>query len=135
MRRSQTAAMLLLLFLESALTAAVPSPTPALPPAVKAKAHGISLSGRVTRVDAAKKTFAVRDGAGKETALSFTGATKVAGGELKAGETVTVRYLDKDAKHIATYIRVNGPAAAAPVAATPGTPARASATALPGQSR
>jgi hypothetical protein len=44
----------------------------------------------------------------------------VTGGEVKPGEMVTLRYLDKDKKHIATTIRVGAVAAenAAPAAPT-----------------
>lgn len=105
-----------------ALLGATPAATPT--PGVRAKAHGVAVAGRVTRVDPAKKTFSVRDAGGKEVALSWTAATKIAGGEIKAGDAVTLRYLDKEARHIATYIRVNAPAgppaaAAAPAPATP----------------
>ena len=99
-------------------------------PAVRAKVHGVAVAGRVVRVDPGKKTFSVRDASGKEVALSWTAATKIAGGDLKAGDAVTLRYFDKDSRHIATYIRVNAgaaaptatsaPAPAAPPAATPG---------------
>ena len=90
-----------------------PAPTPRPTPAVKAKAHGITVNGRITKLDPAKKTLSVRDSVGKEVPLSWTAATKIAGGELKVGGAVTLRYLDKDGKHIAAYIRVNGDAAGA----------------------
>jgi len=93
----------------------------------KAKVHGISLSGRVSRVDAAAKTFSVVDSSGREVSLAWTAATKVTGGEVKPGETVTLRYLDKDKKHIATTIRVG--AVAASNAATPATAAAPAAPA------
>jgi hypothetical protein len=123
MSRFPAAAGLLAL---SALLGATPSTTPT--PAVRAKAHGVAVAGRVIRVDAAKKTFSVRDGAGKEVALSWTAATRIAGGDLKAGDAVTLRYLDKDSRHIATYIRVNTPAAGPQ---TPTAPPAASAAATP----
>ncbi|MDQ6891622.1 MAG: hypothetical protein M3167_02960 [Acidobacteriota bacterium] len=122
--RPLPAAALLLAF--SGLIAANPLTTPT--PAVRAKAHGVAVAGRVTRVDLAKKTFSVREAGGKEVALSWTAATKIAGGDLKAGDAVTLRYLDKDARHIATYIRVNAPAGATPASTAP--PA-ASAAATP----
>ncbi|HEY6146344.1 MAG TPA: hypothetical protein VIZ69_01550 [Thermoanaerobaculia bacterium] len=100
-----------------ALLGAAPAATPT--PGVRAKAHGVAVAGRVTRVDPAKKTFSVRDAGGKEVALSWTAATKIAGGELKTGDAVTLRYLDKDAHHIATYIRVNTPAGAPPASTVP----------------
>ncbi|MEP6768325.1 MAG: hypothetical protein ABJC61_06625 [Acidobacteriota bacterium] len=82
---------------------------PAKTPAAKARAHGIALSGRVSGLDPAKKTLAVRDPAGRETSLVWTAATKISGGDLKVGETVTLRYLDKDTRHIATTIRISLP--------------------------
>ncbi len=122
------AASLLLLALASPASGAA-SPAP-LTPAPRAKAHGVPLSGRISRIDRAKMTLLVRDAAGRETPLSWTAATKINGGELKTGEAVTLRYLDKDAKHIATYIRINPPAGATPRPATP-SPAAASPTARP----
>jgi archaellin len=126
MRRFPAAAAAAVLFAFSGFLAASPSTTPT--PAVRAKAHGVAVAGRVTRVDSAKKTFFVREAGGKEVALSWTAATTIAGGELKTGYSVTLRYLDKDARHIATYIRVNAPASAAPASTAP--PA-ASAAATP----
>jgi hypothetical protein len=72
--------------------------------------HGNSLSGMVVRVDAAAKTFVVRGGAG-ETTLVRTNATHVRG-ELKPGDRVAVRWLEKDGKKIATSVRIE-PAAVA----------------------
>ena len=111
-------------FAESAARTPTPRPAPspapsAKPVAAKAKAHGIALSGRISRLDPVKRIFGVRDAAGREIPLSWTAATKVTGGELKVGETVTLRYLDKDAKHIATSIHVGPPAVPIPPAATP----------------
>ncbi len=70
----------------------------------KVKTHGYALSGTVSSVDESRKTFAVRNGAGKETRLVWTDATTVVGGKLKPGDRVTLRYLDKDGKHIATSV-------------------------------
>jgi hypothetical protein len=90
----------------------------------RVKAHGIALSGTVTTVDEARKSFAVRNSAGKDTRLVWTNATTVTGGKVVAGAKVTLRYLDKDGKHIATSIVVGEPVEArtATPAATP--PAR-----------
>jgi hypothetical protein len=90
----------------------------------KAKVHGISLSGRVSRVDAAAMTFSVVDSSGREVTVAWTAATKVTGGEVKPGEMVTLRYLDKDKKHIATTIRVG---AVAPDNGAPAAPTKAAA--------
>jgi hypothetical protein len=79
----------------------------------KAKVHGFSLSGAVVRIDEAKKTLAVRNAGGKETTLVWTNATNVFGGKLAVGQAVTLKYLDRDGKHIATSIRIGPPPAAA----------------------
>ncbi len=78
-------------------------------PPSKTKVHGFALSGTVVSVDESNKTFVVRSGAGRQTALSWTDATKMAGGILKAGERVTLRYFDRDRRHIATFVRIGGP--------------------------
>lgn len=75
----------------------------------RVKSHGIGLSGTVTWVDEARKSFAVRNSAGKDTRLVWTNATTVTGGKVAAGAKVTLRYLDKDGKHIATSIVVGEP--------------------------
>jgi hypothetical protein len=119
--------------------ARTPTPTPAQaakPIAAKTKAHGIALSGRISRVDPAKRIFGVRDAAGREIPLSWTAATTVTGGELKVGEAVTLRYLDKDAKHIATSIHVGSlpvsiPPAATPIPVSPGVSGARSSRSLP----
>ena len=78
----------------------------------KAKTHGYALSGTVSSVDEARKSFSVRNAAGKETRLVWTDATTVYGGKVKAGANVTLRYLDKDGKHIATSVVIGDPAPA-----------------------
>lgn len=78
----------------------------------RVKAHGVPLSGTVSSVDEAHKSFAVRNSAGKETRLVWTNATTVTGGKVLAGAKVTLRYLDKDGKHIVTSIVVGEPAEA-----------------------
>jgi hypothetical protein len=91
----------------------------------RVKTHGIALSGTVTSVDEVRKSFAVKNSAGKETRLVWTNATTVTGGKVMAGAKVTLRYLDKDGKHIATSIVLGDPILAR--TATPGpaaTPAR-----------
>ena len=87
----------------------------------RVKSHGIALSGTVTSVDETRKSFAVRNSAGKDTRLVWTNATTVTGGKVTAGARVTLRYLDKDGKHIATSIVIGEPVDArmATPAATP----------------
>jgi hypothetical protein len=104
-----------------ALTAALSGDSPN-----KAKTHGYSLSGTVSSVDESRKTFVVKNVAGKDTTLVWTAATKVIGGRLKAGERVTLRYLNKDGKHIATSVSIGEPAA--PKTPSPGPAATPSPT-------
>jgi hypothetical protein len=70
------------------------------------KTHGYALSGTITSVDEGQKTFVVKNAAGKSTSLVWTTATTVVGGQLKAGSNVTLRYLNKYGKHIATSVSV-----------------------------
>src|SRR5262249_55238225 len=95
-------------------------------PPPKAKTPRYSLTGTVSSVDEKQKSFVVKNMAGKETRLVWTAATTIVGGTLKPGEKATVRYLDKDGKHIATTVSLGErpPAKAPPTAAT-ATPAPA----------
>jgi hypothetical protein len=89
----------------------------------KSKAHGLSVTGTVVSVDGAARKMTVKTPAGKQVPLVWTSATKTAGGAVKAGVKVTVRYLEKEGKNIATSIRIEtvGPTAtgAPAAAATP----------------
>jgi hypothetical protein len=84
-------------------------------PPSRSRAHGLVFAGTILAVDAAGKSLVVRNAAGKETRFVWTSATRVIGGDLKAGERVTLRYLDKDGKHIAMSVSI----AAATAARTP----------------
>ncbi|HEX4440438.1 MAG TPA: hypothetical protein VH854_10240 [Thermoanaerobaculia bacterium] len=77
----------------------------------KPKTHGSGVTGTVVRVDGAKKILVVRAGP-HETSLSMTPATSVHGGHLAAGQRVTVRWLEKDGKKVATSVRIEPPALA-----------------------
>ena len=89
----------------------------------KSKAHGLSVTGTVVSFDGTAKKMTVKTPAGKQVPLVWTSATKTAGGAVKAGAKVTVRYLEKEGKNIATSIRIETTetAAASPpsAAATP----------------
>jgi hypothetical protein len=90
----------------------------------KVKTHGIALTGTVSSVDESRKSFVVKNSVGKETRLVWTDATKVVGGKVVAGAKVTLRYLDKDGKHIATSVALGEPVAArTPAPGTAATPA------------
>jgi hypothetical protein len=85
----------------------------------KAKTHGYALTGTVASVDESHKTFVVKNASGKGTTLVWTDATTVVGGQLKAGANVTLRYLNKDGKHIATSVSIGEPIASKTPAQTP----------------
>jgi hypothetical protein len=90
----------------------------------KAKVHGYALSGTVVAVDEGAKTFDVKSSPRRQTRLSWTTATVVVGGTIAVGQRVTLRYLDKDRKHIATSIKVvPSPTPSATTAASAATPA------------
>lgn len=73
----------------------------------KSKAHGLSVTGTVVSADQASKKMTVKSSSGKSVPLVWTDATKTAGGTVKAGARVTVRYLEKDGKNIATSISID----------------------------
>jgi hypothetical protein len=72
----------------------------------KARIHGYAASGTVVSVDESSKTFVVKSPSGRQTHLSWTDATVVIGGTIAVGQKVTLRYLDRDRKHIATSVRI-----------------------------
>ncbi len=94
------------------------------------KSHAGTLSGTVASIDTAHKSLVVRDGQGRQVHVVWTGATRVTGPALKPGETVTVRWMPRDGKKVATVVKVHAPAAEttaaavspAPVSPTPKTP-------------
>jgi hypothetical protein len=105
------------------LTAGIASAEP-----TSSKNHANTLSGTVSEMDAAQKSLVVRDAQGKQTRVIWTGATHMTGGTLRPGEKVTVRWMHRDGKKIATVVKVHdaqvettAAAAPAPVSPTPKT--------------
>lgn len=86
--------------------------TPAAPPTklpLKAPAHhmhGLLLEGTVTSVNRSAKTMIVKNEKGKEVKVSWTEATSFKGGKLATGEKVSIRWIRKDGKNIATAISI-----------------------------
>ncbi len=74
-------------------------------PAKAHKSMGTELKGSIASIDETAKTF-VLNSAGKDNTISWTSATKVHGGPLKASENVVVRAMEKDGKWIATSVKV-----------------------------
>jgi hypothetical protein len=96
---------------------------------VTSKNHAHALSGTVASMDGPGKTLTIRDTRGKETRLVTTSATRVSGGKLEAGAKVTVRWVAREHKNVATAVQVHPPEAErsasttpSPLAPTPKTP-------------
>lgn len=89
----------------------------------KARVHGYAVSGTVISVDEAGKSFVVKSPSGRQTHLTWTDATVVVGGTIAVGQKVTLRYLDRDRKHVATSIRIGPPATPSSTSAREATPA------------
>jgi len=70
-----------------------------------AASHGKSVHGSVAKLDESAKTFDV-DAGKKATNIQWNDATKVTGGSLKDGETVTVKYMVHDGKNVATSVMI-----------------------------
>ncbi|HMA21967.1 MAG TPA: DUF5666 domain-containing protein [Gemmatimonadaceae bacterium] len=68
--------------------------------------HAMTISGTVSAVNQKAKTFSLKDDKGKETAITWTAATRVTGGALKDGDRVNVSVFPKDGKNVATSIRI-----------------------------
>jgi hypothetical protein len=88
----------------------------------KAKVHGYAASGTIVSVDEAAKTFVLKSPSGRQTRLSWTDATVVIGGTIAVGQKVTLKYLDRERKHIATSIRIGPPPTPSVTTARAGTP-------------
>jgi hypothetical protein len=71
--------------------------------------HGKSVHGTLAKLDEKAKSFTVTSAAKKNYDLQWNDATKVSGGTLKDGESVTVRYMIHDGKNVATSIMIVQP--------------------------
>jgi hypothetical protein len=67
---------------------------------------GKSQEGTITKVDMAGKSMVVKDAAGKETTYYWNDSTKVEGGDLKEGQMVHVKAMEKDGKMWASWVHV-----------------------------
>jgi cold shock CspA family protein len=87
-----------------------------------AKSHARTLTGTIATVESAGKGLTVRDDHGKDTRLEVTSATRITGGTLQPGQKVTVRWMLRDKKNIATAVRVHAPEAERTASATASSP-------------
>ncbi|HKR67027.1 MAG TPA: hypothetical protein VJZ00_25095 [Thermoanaerobaculia bacterium] len=112
MKRSLTLPLAVVLSLFAFSAFAAPTAKTTTTKTTKVVSHGKELRGSIKSVDDAAKSF-VLDSAGKDNTIYWTSATKVHGGPLKAGENVIARAMEKDAKWIATSVKVMPAKAAA----------------------
>jgi len=92
------------------------------------KAHGLLVRGSISAMDSAAKTFSVKRSNGKTTDLVWTDATKTGKTAPAVGENVSVRYMVKNGKNVATVITETKAAPAKAAAAKPAAaPAKATA--------
>jgi hypothetical protein len=110
MKSSRIAQLFAVLFLFSAVSAfAATSATKAAP----APSHGLKFRGSVVSVDDKAKTFAAKDSAGKTMDFAWNDATKAPKAGIASGQNVSVHYMTKEGKNVATVITVTPVQAAA----------------------
>lgn len=110
MKSSRIMQLVAVLFLFSAV--AVFASTPAKAPA---PSHGLKFRGSVVSVDEKAKTFSAKASNGKTMDFAWNEATRAPKSPLAAGQNVSVHYMEKEGKNVATVITVTPPQAAAHV--------------------
>ena len=65
-----------------------------------------TIQGTITKVDTAGKMLTVKDTSGNETTVAWNDSTRISGGELAEGATVTLPVSDKGGSPTATTIQV-----------------------------
>ena len=96
------------------------------------KAHGMLVRGSISALDSSAKTFSVKRSNGKTTDLVWNDATKTGKTAPAVGENVSVRYMVKDGKNVATVItEVKAATKSASAAKTTTTAKTTTATAKP----
>ena len=69
------------------------------------------IEGTITRVDMDQKVLVVKDANGATKTVYWDAATKVSGGDLKEGATVSLSAADQQGKMVASSIQVGDAAA------------------------
>jgi N-acetyl-anhydromuramyl-L-alanine amidase AmpD len=118
MKSSRIAQLFAVLFLFSAVSAFAATSTPK---AASAPSHGLKFHGAVVSVDDKAKTFAAKDSAGKTMDFAWNDATKAPKTGIASGQNVSVHYMTKEGKNVATVIAV-APVQAAAHAASKSAP-------------
>jgi Cu/Ag efflux protein CusF len=105
---------LIFVFAVTSISFAAETKDAAAAPAVEQKeaAKPVQVTGEITAIDAAAKTFTVKGRKG-EVAFSANDKTKVKAGkeaktlaDLKAGDKVTVKYTKADGKNMAKSVKI-----------------------------
>ena len=70
------------------------------------KMDGKKVEGTISKLDVTGKSMTIKDAAGTETTVYWSDSTKVEGGDLKEGQTVHVKAMEKDGKMWASWVHV-----------------------------
>jgi Cu/Ag efflux protein CusF len=65
-----------------------------------------SLSGTITQVDNDQKLFVVKDDAGQLVTVYWNESTRISGGDLKEGASVSLQATDQGGKMFATSVQI-----------------------------
>jgi hypothetical protein len=75
---------------------------------ISALAAAGGLDGTIRQLNREEKWMSVANASGQETRIYWNDATRVEGGDLKEGRSVSVKAMPKDGKLLATWVRVGG---------------------------
>ena len=73
---------------------------------ISALAAAEDLEGTIRRVNREEKWMSVANTSGQETRIYWNDATRVEGGDLKEGRSVSFKAIPKDGKLLATWVHV-----------------------------
>ena len=73
---------------------------------ISALAAAEDLEGTIRRVNREEKWMSVANASGQETRIYWNDATRVEGGDLKEGRSVSFKAIPKDGKLLATWVHV-----------------------------
>ena len=75
-------------------------------PCFAALAPAGGLDGTIRQVNRDEKSISVTGASGQATRIYWNDATRVEGGDLKEGRSVSVKVIPKDGKLLATWVHV-----------------------------
>jgi Cu/Ag efflux protein CusF len=65
-----------------------------------------SVRGTIAQVDNSQKFFVIKDDAGQQLTVYWNDSTRISGGDLKEGASVSVQTTEQDGKTLATMIQI-----------------------------